>query len=311
MNTTKQKRRTVLRLLAATPALASFGWPLAGHAANAALQHHALTDKLSLLTGAGGNVVLHKGSAGLTLIDSGEADKAGALLALVDELGGAAPLRTLVNTHWHADHSGGNEAVRARGTSIVAHENTKLWLGADFEVHWRQQHFTPRAAAALPDTTFHVSGELDLDDEVLQYHHSAQAHTDGDLFLFFPASNVLVAGGLMTQRRYPVCDIASGGWIGGLIAANKTMLELADDSTVIVPDRGPALGKADLQQQHDMLATLFEKMKELTREGFNGDDMLKAGLTADYDAEWGDPEEFVQETYRGMWAHTYDMGGYI
>lgn len=311
MNTIKQNRRALLRLLAATPALASFGWPLAGHAATAALQSHTLTDKLSLITGAGGNVVLFKGSTGLTLIDSGEAATAEALLALVDELGAQTPLRTLINTHWHPDHSGGNELMRSRGARIVAHENTKLWLGADFEVHWRHQHFRPRAAAALPDTTFYVSGELDLGDEVLQYHHSAQAHTDGDLFLYFPASNVLVAGGLMTQRRYPVCDIATGGWIGGLIAANKSMLELANDNTIIVPDRGPALTKADLQLQHDMLTTLFEKMKELTREGFNGDDMLRIGLTAEFDALWGDPEEFVQETYRGMWAHTYDMGGYI
>jgi cyclase len=311
MITTKQKRRAVLRLLAAGPALAALGWPLPGRAANAALQSHVLTDKLSLITGAGGNVVLFKSSTGLALIDSGEADKAEALLTLVDELGGQAPLRTLINTHWHADHSGGNEAVRARGASIVAHENTRLWLGADFEVHWRQQHFTPRAAAVLPDTTHYQSGELDLGGEVVQYHHSAQAHTDGDLFLFFPASNVLVAGGLMTQRRYPICDIATGGWIGGLIAANKTMLDLCNDSTTIVPDRGPALTKADLQLQHDMLTTLFEKMKELTREGFNGDDMLRIGLTAEFDALWGDPEEFVQETYRGMWAHTYDMGGYI
>ncbi|MGA0804905.1 MAG: MBL fold metallo-hydrolase [Pseudohongiellaceae bacterium] len=308
---TVQKRRALLRLLSTMPLLAASGWPHSSMAASPTLAVQALTDQLILITGAGGNVVLFKGSAGLTLIDSGEADKSNALLELVDELGQQAPLRQLVNTHWHPDHSGGNEAVRARGASIMAHENTRLWLGADFEVHWRQQHFKPRAPEALPDTTDYGSGELDVGGAILQYHHSAQAHTDGDLFLYFPAGNVLVAGGLMTQRRYPVCDIATGGWIGGLINANKAMLAVADDTTIIVPDRGPALTRADLQKQHDMLATLFEKMKELTREGFNGDDMLRVGITAAYDAEWGDPVEFVQETYRGMWAHTYDMGGYI
>lgn len=311
MITAKQKRRAVLRLLLATPAIASLCWPRAGYTASSTLNAIALTEALTLITGAGGNVVLFKGSKGLALIDSGAAEDAEAMLALVDDIGSKLPLHTLINTHWHADHSGGNEAARARGAKIIAHENTKLWLGADFEVYWRQQHFTPRPTAALPDTTFYLSDELDLGGEQVQCHHSAQAHTDGDLFLFFPASNVLVAGGLMTQRRYPICDIATGGWIGGLINANKAMLELADDNTRIVPDRGPALTKADLQQQHDMLSTLFEKMKELTREGFNGDDMLRIGVTAAYDAEWGDPKEFVQETYRGMWAHTYDMGGYI
>jgi len=310
MKTTTQKRRAVLRLLAASPMVAALA-TRASHAATAGLEAIALSDRLTLITGAGGNVVLFKGSAGLTLIDSGEADKYEALLAIVDQLRNGTPLRLLVNTHWHADHSGGNEAVRARGASIIAHENTRLWLGADFDVHWRQQRFRPRAPEALPDTTFHDSGELDLGDETLQYHHRAQAHTDGDLFVYFPTSNVMVAGGLVTQRRYPICDIATGGWIGGLLAANKAMLELANDSTVIVPDRGPALAKADLQQQHDMLAALYDKMKALVQEGYNGDDMLQAGLTADYDAQWGDPVEFVQETYRGMWAHTYDMGGFI
>src|SRR5690606_36971991 len=108
-----------------------------------------------------------------------------------------------------------------------------------------------------------------------------------------------------------ICDIASGGWIGGLVAANQAMLALADAATIIVPDRGPAVSTDALQKQYDMLAALYEKMKELAREGYQADDMLAAGLSADYDAEWGDPSEFVHETYRGMWAHTYDMGGVI
>jgi cyclase len=311
MTMTSRKRRALLQLLAIAPAVALPGLPNAGHAAQASLQSYPLAGNLYLITGAGGNVVLHRGSQGLTLIDSGAAEYSGALLALVEQLGGSSRIATLVNTHWHADHSGGNEAVRARGARIVAHENTRLWLGADFEVHWRNQHFTPRPAEALPDQTSYTSTILDLGDVAVECHHSEQAHTDGDFYVFFPADNVLVAGGLMTNRRYPVTDIASGGWIGGLINANKTMLQLVDDRTLIVPDSGPALRKADLQEQHDMLSTLYEKMKALTQEGFNGADMLRQGITAEFDAVWGDPEEFLLETYRGMWAHTYDMGGYI
>lgn len=311
MTTTIRTRRSILRALAATPALASIGWTAPVLAASSTLQSHALTERLSLVSGAGGNVVVFRGNSGLTLIDSGAPDHTAALLSLIDSLANGTPLQRLINTHWHVDHSGGNEAARARGASIIAHENTRLWLGAEFDVHWRNQHFTPRPAAALPDTTFYDSGELDLDGETLHYHHVAQAHTDGDLFLFFPSSNVLVAGGLMTQHRYPLTDIASGGWIGGLLNANKRMLEVANDTTLIVPDRGPAMTRNDLQKQHDMLEDLYTRMKALAQEGYNGDDMLKAGVTAAYDAEWGDPEEFVQETYRGMWAHTYDMGGFI
>jgi len=306
------KRRIFLQGLAATTCLTAFGWPAIGRAQNTeTLGVQPLADRISLITGAGGNVVVFKGERGLTLIDSGETSRVTDLLARVDELSGASPITTLFNTHWHADHTGGNEAIRARGASIIAHENTKLWLGAEFAVEWRQQAFKPRPEAAWPDTTFYTSGQLDLGGETVDYSHPGQAHTDGDSYLYFPTSNVLVAGGLLSHKKYPITDIATGGWIGGLLNANQILLEKADANTIIVPDRGPALTKADLQAQHDMLADLYEKMKVLTRQGLNAQQLLQAGVTADYDAAWGDPTEFVLETYRGMWAHTYDMGGYI
>ncbi|MGV3592364.1 MAG: MBL fold metallo-hydrolase [Gammaproteobacteria bacterium] len=303
-------RRSLLKGIAAAPALFVLPWSAAVRAADG-LQAQPINERLILITGAGGNVVLFKGNQQLALIDSGLAEHTAALLALVDELGGKAPVRTLLNTHWHADHSGGNEAIKARGARILAHENTRLWLGADFDVEWRNETHRPRAAAALPDQTFYVSGMLDIGGEAVQYLHYPQAHTDGDLALYFVDSNVLVCGGLLSNYRYPICDIASGGWIGGLLAANAGLLQKANDETVLIPDRGPFLKKADLQAQHDMLADLYEKMKAAAQNGLNGQDMLDAKLTADYDARWGDPTEFVLETYRGMWAHTYDMGGFI
>lgn len=311
MMNTRYHRRGLLRLLAACPTLATFGWPMAGLAATPPLQAQSLNERLVLISGAGGNIVLFKGSTGLTLIDSGLAEHSAALLSLVDQFGAGLAPQTLINTHWHADHSGGNEALRKRGVRIVAHENTRLWLGADFEIPWRGQHIRPRAPEALPDTTFYESGELDLGGTRVQHHHTPQAHTDGDIFIRFPEDNLIVAGGLLSTGRYPICDIASGGWIGGLLAANQAMLKLADADTLIVPDRGPAVTKPALQKQYDMLSSLYEKMKELAREGYHADDMLAAGITAAYDAEWGDPREFVHETYRGMWVHTYDMGGFI
>jgi cyclase len=323
MTSTTLNRRVFLQGLTASSGLALLGFlpgVLSGYlpgvsAANAAsattLSAQKLTDRLTLITGAGGNVVLYKGDAGLTLIDSGQADQANALLALIDDLSAKAPIKTLFNTHWHEDHTGGNEALHARGANIIAHENTKLWLGAEFDVEWRNWNHQPRPTAALPDQTFYTDGKLDLGGETVQYGNFAQAHTDGDLYLYFPQSNVLVAGGLLANKQYPIADIATGGWIGGLITANKNLLAMINDNTVIIPDHGPVQTKADLQAQHDMLADLYEKMKELARDGHSGPEMLKANVTANYDAKWGNPEEFVMETYRGMWAHTYDMGGFI
>jgi hypothetical protein len=108
-----------------------------------------------------------------------------------------------------------------------------------------------------------------------------------------------------------VCDIATGGWIGGLLKANEAMLTQINDTTVIIPDNGAPLTKADLQAPYDMLNDLYTQMKALAQQGFSGKDMLNDKLTAKYDAAFGDPQEFLLETYRGMWAHTYDMGGFI
>lgn len=285
--------------------------PLKAIASGSSLTTTELTDRLIQITGAGGNVVIFRGEQGLSVIDSGNPESTADLLALVQELAGPQPLKTLFNTHWHSEHTGGNEAFHALGAEIIAHVNTGLWLAADFDVEWRQSSHTPRPPQALPDITFYTSGERDLGGERAQYHHFPRAHTDGDIALYFPDSNVMVTGGLMSDGTYPITDIATGGWIGGLLEANAGMLQLIDDETILVPQRGPASNKAALQTQHDMLADLYEKMKELARQGYSGQDMLDAGVTADYDTAWGDPEEFVLETYRGMWAHTYDMGGFI
>lgn len=305
-------RRTVLKALAHASLLPLCGTASAAFAADAAVAAHKVSDRITLITGAGGNVVVFKGDKAVTLIDSGESSKTAALLKLVDEISGKLPITTVINTHWHDDHTGGNEALHARGARIIAHENTRLWLGAEFEVYWRNKNFRPRPKTAWPDQTTYEGGKLDAGGETLEYQSPAQAHTDGDLYVFFPTSNVLVAGGLLCNKQYPVCDIATGGWIGGLIAANKTMLALANDKTLIVPDRGPALAKADLKAQHDMLNDLYEQMKELMQNGYSDVDMLKeTKFTAKYDATYGSPTEFIKETYRGMAAHTYDMGGFI
>jgi glyoxylase-like metal-dependent hydrolase (beta-lactamase superfamily II) len=307
---TMLNRRLLLKALATAPGMAALPWSLRSLAAEGpAVQQ--VTDRISLLSGGGGNIVLFKGNQGLAIVDSGLASEIPAVLERVDQLGGGLPLETLINTHWHADHSGGNEAVHARGAKILAHENTKLWLGADFDVEWRNAKHRPRPAEALPDLTFYTSGEVDLGGEVIEYLYYGQAHTDGDLAVYFTQSNVLVCGGLLSNYRYPICDIASGGWIGGLLQANAAMLEKVNDATILIADRGAPLKKADLQAQHDMLNDLYEKMKVAEREGKDAQDMLDMKITADYDARWGDPSEFVDETYRGMWAHTYDMGGFI
>ena len=315
MKTYSKKRRQLLQVSAGSASLLALG-PLTlstqtASASQSALLASGLTDRLIQISGAGGNSTLFKGDHGVTVIDSGSPENTVDFLALVLELAGTQTVSTLFNTHWHPEHTGGNEAFHELGANIIAHVNTGLWLAADFDVEWRQWSHSPRPPQALPDITFYNSGKRDLGGEQVQYHHFPRAHTDGDIALYFPDSNVFVAGGLLSDGSYPITDIATGGWIGGLLEANAAMLQLVDDQTILIPQRGPARDKAALQAQHDMLTDLYEQMKELARQGYSGHDMLDAGVTSAYDANWGDPVEFVLETYRGMWAHTYDMGGFI
>ena len=311
MTTNTLNRRIFLNGLAVSTCLTATGWPLQGLASGAKLVAQPLNDRITLITGAGGNVVVYRGTAGLTLIDSGAREHTSALLSLVKELYPSDRVTTLFNTHCHDDHTGGNEAVHALGSKIIAHENTKLWLGADYDVYWRNYSHKPRPAQALPDVTFYGSGSMDLGGETVQYIYLPRGHTDGDIVLYFPTSKVMVTGGLLTASGYPIADIATGGWIGEQIDANKAMLAMIGDTDILVPDSGPALNKPQLQAQHDMLEDLYKQMKALEQDGLSGHDMLKKGVTKDYDATHGDPKEFVLETYRGMWAHTYDMGGFI
>ena len=307
-------RRRLVQGMALSGAVGTLDWPAFVNAqgnVHNVLPIHDIARRIALVTGAGGNVVLFRGNRNITVIDSGNDAVANALVDAIKDWAGPNPVTTLFNTHWHADHTGGNEELRALGATIVAHENTRLWLTAEFDVEWRNTSHYPRPAPALPTDTFYTSGSRDLGGETVLIHHFAQAHTDGDIALFFPDSNVLVAGGLMSDGTYPITDIATGGWIGGLIQANAAMLELMDADTIIIPERGPARGKADLKAQHDMLSDLYATMKSLVQQGLNGQNMLDEGVTAKYDATWGDPTEFVLETYRGMWAHTSDMGGFI
>ena len=305
------KRRRLVRDMALCGGLATCNLPMAALAATVPLGIRPVSDRHFMITGAGGNVALYKGDNDITIIDSGRAEHTGQLVETIRTLAGDLPVTHLVNTHWHGGHSGGNAAIRALGANIIAHENTRLWLGAEFDVAWRHTHFEPNPPEALPDDTFYDSTQRELSGAWVHLLHYPQAHTDGDVVVYFPEANVLAAGGLVIDGRYPICDIATGGWIGGLIDAYQGIRDTINDNTVIITGEGGLLGKKDLLEQLAMFEDLYEQMKVMAQNGLSGQNMLDANVTRDYDGKYGDPTEFVLETYRGMWAHTYDMGGFI
>ncbi len=304
-------RRDFLRLALGTAA-ALGAPPLGGLLGSAAAQtatpwsEAPLRAGLSLLRGSGGNVVLLGTASGAALVDSGAAPEAAELKSLIDARLGGAPLGALFNTHWHPAHTGGNDAFGASGTKIIAHENTRLWMATEYYVDWQDKTYTPRAAAALPTSTFYASDPqpiaLPVGDEHVEYGHLREAHTDGDIYVYFRERNVLVAGGAVAAGAYPVIDYATGGWIGGLIEANAKLLTIANASTLIVPHDGPAQPRSHLEAQYDMLKTMRERIETLMRKGKSIAEMLAADVTAGFDAAWGtNRERFVANIYNGLW----------
>jgi glyoxylase-like metal-dependent hydrolase (beta-lactamase superfamily II) len=268
-----------------------------------------LSDNIVQITGAGGNVVAVTGPDGVLLVDSGVEERSKDLLKAVGKLPGGQHIHTLINTHWHWDHTGGNERLGKDKVRIIAHENTKLWLGADFYCDWQNnRHYTPRPKVALPTETFYTSGQMTANGQDVVYGYLPRAHTDSDIYVFFPKANVLVAGGLVSVGAYPVLDYTTGGWIGGIDDASKALVGIANKDTRIVPGVGPVQTYADLQAQSEMLHTMHERLVDLMRKGIGTDDLAAHPPTEEFNAKWGDPQLFLANAYRGMWGHVRELG---
>jgi glyoxylase-like metal-dependent hydrolase (beta-lactamase superfamily II) len=294
-------------LSAALPGAGALGpWLAARAQSPTTIAATALRGSLQQISGAGGNIVLFGGANRGVLVDSGSPEHAAELGALVTERLGDVPLELLFNTHWHLEHTGGNDFYGATGARIVAHENTKLWMSTEYYVDWQQRTYAPRSAAALPNETFYASDPqpigVDVGDERIEYGYLREAHTDGDIYVFFTEANVLVAGGAVAVGAYPVLDYATGGWIGGLEEATRKLLSMTDADTLIVPADGPAQTRRHLQAQLDMVVAVRGRVEDLMRKGRSAEEMLAAGVTKEFDAAWGDNRErFVANVYDGLW----------
>jgi cyclase len=271
-----------------------------------------LADNIVQITGAGGNVVAVTGADGVLLVDSGLEERSKDLMKAVEKLPGGKHVQALINTHWHWDHTGGNERLGKDKVKIIAHENTKLWLGADFYCDWQDnRHYMPRPKVALPTETFYTSGKMTANGQDIEYGYLPRAHTDSDIYVFFPKANVLVAGGLVSVGAYPVLDYTTGGWIGGMADASKALLGIANKDTRVVPGIGAVQTYADLQAQSEMLSTMRERLVGLMRKGIGTDDLTANPPTREFNAKWGDPKLFLANAYRGLWGHVRELGGIV
>jgi glyoxylase-like metal-dependent hydrolase (beta-lactamase superfamily II) len=296
-------------LIGATAGLLAVRWPrLAGAQAPALTE---LGPDLVLASGAGANVVALASADGLLLVDTGAEAHAAALQGALAQRWQGRPVKIAFNTNWRDDHVGLNAALRSAGAAVMAHENTKLWLGGDFFVDWEDRHYAPHPAAMLPNKTFYTSGKVELGGRNVEYWYLPRAHTDGDIAVFFPDANVLAASDLLSVGRYPVPDYATGGWIGGLIDATQKLLDATDAKTRVVAAAGGVYGRAELQAQLEMCKAVAQKTAEAFRVGMSFADFVASKPTAAFDARWGDPQLFMRLAYKGGFAHLRELGGVI
>jgi len=269
----------------------------------AAAQLERLSDRLAVVRGVGGNVVALQGGDGLLLVDSGADGHTAQLTRALAAFAGGAAVRTVFNTHWHPEQTGGNEVLGKAGATLIAHEKTRLWLATDHYVPEEDRYERARPKAAQPTKTFYTTGSLTSGSEHIDYGYLLEAHTDGDIYVYFRDSNVLAVGHVAAPVRDPELDWFAGGWIGGRLDALTLLHSLANEATRIVPADGPVLSRAQLRAELDLLQIVYDRTVELLRKGDGPKEMLAAGALQGLARTWNDPAKFLYAVCKGLWAH--------
>jgi len=273
------------------------------------METQKLADNVTMFDGPGGAVTVLNGPDGKFVVDTFVAPAWPRLKEALDGLGNA-PVKYVIDTHWHFDHTDNNAPLHAAGATVLAHENTKkrmsephdlpvLYRGADGAL--AGLHFDPSPAEALPQQTFATSYQLRANGENLALQHVAPAHTDSDIYVHFQKANVISMADLFFNGMYPYIDPGTGGSIDGMIAAADKILSLADNHTKIVAGHGPLGNKADLTKSRDLLITSRDRIQKLKSAGRSALEAVAERPFADLDPVWGNGiingDQWVQIVY--------------
>lgn len=273
------------------------------------METQKLADNVTMFDGPGGAVTVLNGPDGKFVVDTFVAPAWPRLKEALDGLGNA-PLKYVINTHWHFDHTDNNAHLHAAGATVLAHDNTKKDMSEphDLPVLYRGPdgalsglHFDPSPLEALPQQTFAASYELQANGETLALQHVGPAHTDSDIYVHFLKANVISMADLFFNGMYPYIDPGTGGNIKGMIAAADKILSLADNDTKIVAGHGPLGNKADLMKSRDMLITSRDRVEKLKSTGKSALEAVAEKPFADLDSAWGqgiiNSDQWVQIVY--------------
>ena len=256
-----------------------------------------------MLEGYGGNITVAVANDGIIMVDGQFAPLHDRIKAAVEAIS-KQPVKYLINTQYHGDHTGGNEAFAKDGVTIVAQDNVKIRLAAGTTNGLTGAKTPPAPQAALPSDTYTNFSKIRLQGRVADLKHIANAHTDGDTYVWFKTAHVLATGDTFTNGRYPDIDFANGGNIKGMIAAADTYLKLTNARSKIVPGHGPLADRAALVEYRTMLVTVRDRMATLVKDGKTEDEVVAAKPFADLDAKWAPTElaatNFIRVVYHSL-----------
>jgi glyoxylase-like metal-dependent hydrolase (beta-lactamase superfamily II) len=255
----------------------------------------------TLLQGDGGNVLALPGPDGALMVDGGLAAHADALLAAVKTATGATRINTLIDTHWHPEQVGANEAVGKAGGIILAHEKTQLMLS--HTVYTAIGFKAPVPAlpeAARPTKTIRLDGTMEFAGQQIQYGYMPAAHTDGDIYLFFPKLNLLAVGGVVSAQEWPLLDYKNGAWLGGRVRALESLAKIVKPDTRVIASDGRMLTGAEIVRQRDMFDKLFSTMIGYLNMGYGPEDAAQKRPLKMYEGEFGDSASFTYDALRSM-----------
>lgn len=265
-----------------------------------------LAESVYLVKGPSGNTLVAADTDGLILIEGVPAEYAEEYLAFVRETTGQQAIKALVNTHWHPESAGLNARLVGKGTAVIAHANTKQWLGATIRKRGDTIVHRPVAKEALPDTTFHDTYSIPFRSGTIELGHLLQAHTDGDIYAWFPAQNILYTGPVVLQDAWSSVDETTNGFIGALMEALDALDAIAQETTTIVPGSGDVMTKAQYTEQMAMYKKLMEEMVALLRQSRSAEEAVIANPATGLKPEWGDPSAFLDQGFRSFYGHLRD-----
>jgi glyoxylase-like metal-dependent hydrolase (beta-lactamase superfamily II) len=255
---------------------------------------------VTLLQGAGCNVIAMPGTDGALMIDGGLAANADALLAAVRSATGAGRIHSLINTHWHPEQTGANEAVGRAGGVIFAHEKTKTYLSnAVYSVTFNGRR-PPLPQIARPTRTTRGDGSMEFAGRQIDYGYMPAAHTDSDLYIHLPAMNLLVVGGVVSAEEWPLLDYRNGAWLGGRVRALEHLADVVKPDTRVVPANGRVMTGGDIVRHRDLYRKLFTTMIGYLNMGLGPEDAVERNPLKEYQPEFGDPSAFTYGALRSM-----------